>query len=204
MAAWARGSTNWWSPHPVELDPMYARYRSRLSRANLARYLATQPALDARVFAGGAGACLSFRNTNIGTYPMHAGYTPESQECRSCLLQDTAHALKWNGFSGVLVYWLACFAAAGWPIARSVPGGRRRAFGLVGLALIGCTVVQYTTAVYGEGDEVTKHLSPALFAAALAPVWLVAGAFQQRRARPVVVAPRRASSLLWRTTASLR
>lgn len=89
-------------------------------------------------------------------------------------------------------------------IAMSVPGGRRRAFGLVGLALIGCTVVQYATAVYGGGNEVTKHLSLALYTAALAPVWLVAGALHRRGAQPVVVAPRRASSLLWRTTASLR
>jgi hypothetical protein len=49
--------------------------------------------------------------------------------------------------------------------------------------LLGCTLAQYVTAVYGEGNEVTKHLVVALFAACLVPVWLAAGAVQERSRR---------------------
>ena len=64
------------------------------------------------------------------------------------------------------------------------PGGLRRGFALVALVLTGCTVVQYVTAVYGEGNEVIKHMVIALFTASLAPIWLLAGALcQPPRAR---------------------
>ena len=47
------------------------------------------------------------------------------------------------------------------------------------LVLTGCTVIQYVTAVYGEGNEVIKHMVIALFTASLAPIWLLAGALHQ-------------------------
>jgi hypothetical protein len=172
--------THWWSPHPIEDDPLFPRYQDRLTQANVGRYLAQHPVLAARVFSGGAGAYWSFRNTNIGTYPMNAGYTPESQECRVCVLQSVAHALKWSGFPGVLATWLASLIAAAWLVRTSSPGTRRRAFALVALTLLGCTIVLYIASVYGEGNEVTKHLSVALFAAALTPLWLLAAATQAR------------------------
>lgn len=168
--------TNWWSPHPIEDDPLYPRYQHRFTQANLGGYLAAHPLLADRVLSGGAGAFWLFRNTNIGTYPMGAGYIPESQECRMCLLLKAAHAMQWTGFPGVLVVWGVCLTLAGRLVRTSRQGSRRRAFGLVSLLLTGCAVAQYITAVYGEGNEVTKHLAVALFATALAYVWLAAGA----------------------------
>ena len=168
--------TNWWSPHPIESDPAYPRYAGRFTQANLARYLLGRPGLTARIFASGAEPYLTFRNTNLGTYPMAAGYAPRSQECRDCLLMDVSHAMRWTGLPGVLGYWLACLAAAGLLLHRSRRGDRRRAFALVALVLIGCTMTQYVTAVYGEGNEVIKHMVIALFAASLTPVWLLAAA----------------------------
>lgn len=168
--------TNWWSPHPIENDPAFSHYRTRFSRSNLMRYFAEQPAVSASVFSGGADAYLTFRNSYLATYAIGAGYPPQHQECRVCLVQDTAHALKWSKFPGVLIYWLACAAGAAWLMRTGRPGSRRRGFALVTLTLLGCTVIQYATAVYGEGNEVTKHLAVAVFAATLAPLWLVAGA----------------------------
>ncbi|HEY1916277.1 MAG TPA: hypothetical protein VGH27_11955, partial [Streptosporangiaceae bacterium] len=134
-----------------------------------------------RVFADGAPAYLQFRNNNLGSYPANAGYAPESQECRDCVLEDVSHALTWTGFAGVLAYWLACIAAAAWLIRTSVARSRRRGFAFSSLMLIGCTLVQYATSVYGEGNEVTKHLSVGLFTSSLAPVLLAAGALVDRR-----------------------
>ena len=84
--------------------------------------------------------------------------------------------MRWSGLAGVLAYWTACLAAAAVLVRSSRPGSRRRGFALVGLVLTGCTMIQYVTAVYGEGNEVIKHMVIALFTASLAPIWLLAGA----------------------------
>ena len=181
--------TVWWSAHPIENDPAYPRYASRFTQANLAHYLIGHPGLTARIFASGAGPYLTFRNTNLGSYPVGSGHAPGSQECRDCLLMDVSRAMRWTGLAGVLAYWMACLAAAVLLVRGSRPGDRRRGFALVALVLTGCTVIQYVTAVYGEGNEVIKHMVVALFAASLAPIWLLAGALHQppgpgcRRAR---------------------
>jgi hypothetical protein len=168
--------TLWWSAHPIENDPAYPRYAGRFTQASLARYLIGRPGLTARIFASGAGPYLTFRNTNLGTYPIGSGHAPRSQECRDCLLMDVSRAMRWTGLAGVLAYWMACLAAAGLLARRSRRGDRRRGFALVALVLTGCTVIQYVTAVYGEGNEVIKHMVIALFAASIAPIWLLAGA----------------------------
>ena len=168
--------TVWWSPHPIEKDPAYPRYASRFSQANLAHYLIGHPGLSVRIFASGAGPYLTFRNNYLGSYPMGSGHAPRSQECRDCLLMDVSRAMRWSGLAGVLAYWMACLAGAAVLLRSSRPGSRRRGFTLVGLVLTGCTMIQYVTAVYGEGNEVIKHMVIALFTASLAPIWLLAGA----------------------------
>ena len=168
--------TIWWGAHPIENDPAYPRYASRFTQANLAHYLIGHPGLTARIFASGAGPYLTFRNTNLGSYPAGSGHAPRSQECRDCLLMDVSRAMRWTGLTGVLAYWVACLAAAALLLRRSRRGSRRRGFALVALVLTGCTVIQYVTAVYGEGNEVIKHMVIALFTASLAPIWLLAGA----------------------------
>jgi hypothetical protein len=168
--------TLWWSAHPIEDDPAYPRYADRFTQANLAHYLIGRPGLTARIFASGAGPYLTFRNTNLGSYPAGPGHAPRSQECRDCLLMDVSRAMRWAGLAGVLAYWMACLAGAGLLLRRSRRGDRRRGFALVALVLTGCTVIQYVTAVYGEGNEVIKHMVIALFTASIAPIWLLAGA----------------------------
>jgi len=183
-ASWGKYSgSSWWSKYSMANDPRYPEYQSKFTDGNLGHFLAEHPVLAARVFAGGAGPYLSFRETNLGTYPANAGYAPESQECRDCLLQDVSHSLEWTGFTGVALYWLACIAAAGYLWRTSRPGTRRRAVALTSATLIGCVLAQYVTAVYGEGVEVVKHLSIGLFAASLTPIWLGVGALTESRGR---------------------
>lgn len=172
--------TNWWGTPAIHDDPRFQHYAVKFTDSNLAQFFAKNPTLTARIFAGGAHSYLQFRNTNLGTYPEHAGYAPESQECRDCVIESVAHALSWTGFAGIFVYWLACIAAALWLIRASAIRSLRRGFACSALMLIGCTLIQYATAVYGEGNEVTKHLVVALFSACLAPVLLAAGALVGR------------------------
>jgi len=172
--------SNWWSPQTVVHDPLFHHYQSRFTQPVLVRYLAEHPVMAARIASGGATSYLDFRNPVLGTYPIDSGYAQESQECRDCLLMDVSHAMRWAGFPGILLYWTACAAGAIWLLRTSRPTTRRRGFALVTLTLLACTLLQYATAVYGEGNEVTKHLSVALLAASLAPVWIAAGATQER------------------------
>lgn len=173
--------SHWWSQQPIHADAHYPANRDLLTRANLAGYLASHPAGAIRLLASGADDYLAFRLDYLGTYPEDAGRGPGSQECRLCLLPTISRAFVATGIAGIAAYWLTCAIAAGFLVRRSDPDTLRRGFAIVALTLIGCTMVQYVTAVAGEGNEVVKHLVIALYAAALAPIWLLAGALVPRR-----------------------
>ncbi|MGX7826305.1 glycan biosynthesis hexose transferase WsfD [Actinokineospora sp. 24-640] len=174
-ASFARFSgQGWWSKQPIHSAPEWPSVSKLMTRDHLARYLLDHPGVTARVLAGGADSYLHFRPHNLGSYGVGAGEPPRAQECRLCLLPTVSRAFAWSGFPGVVAYWLACLAAAALLARRSDPGTARRGFALVTVMLIGCTVVQYVTAVLGDGAEVTKHLVVGLLAASLAPVWLLA------------------------------
>ncbi|GAB3452112.1 glycan biosynthesis hexose transferase WsfD [Actinophytocola sediminis] len=169
--------THWWSRPRLPADPEFAANAHHLTRTNLGRYLLDNPAAVVRMVTGGADEYLAYRVDYLGSYGEFAGRPPGSQECRLCLLPTVSRALAWTGFAGVAGYWLLCLVAAGAQLRRSAPGTLRRGFALVAMTLVGVAVVQYLTAVLGEGNEITKHLSVALLAATLAPVWLLAGLF---------------------------
>jgi hypothetical protein len=182
--------SHWWSPKPIYLDPRYPAYDDRITRDNLARYLLHHPDAAVRLVTNGADDYLAYRVDYLGNYPEHSGHPPGSQECRLCLLPTVPRAFGWSGFPGIVTYWLACLAGAVLLIRRSAPGTIRRGFAVVAVMLVGVTVVQYLTAVLGEGNEITKHLSVALLAAALAPVWLAAAAVTSGRPAIEVSWPR--------------
>lgn len=181
--------TNWWSQKPIENDPLFTRYESKFTDANLARFFAHNPVLASRVFAGGADSYLGYRPDYLGSYPANAHYAPQQQECRDCVLQRVSNELKWTGFPGVLAYWLVCIGAAIWLIRASATQSLRRGFGYSALTLVGVTLVQYATAVFGEGNEVTKHMAVGIFTASLAPVMLIAGAVVDRHRRAAADGP---------------
>ncbi|OLF17331.1 hypothetical protein BU204_11985 [Actinophytocola xanthii] len=158
-------------------DPRFAEHEDLITRENLRDYLLDHPRMVVRIIVAGANDYFTFRPDYLGSYGEFSGRPPGSQECRLCLLPTVSHSLAWTGFPGVAAYWLGCLAAAVVLARRSKPGTLRRGFALVTIALVGVTVVQYLTAVFGEGNETTKHLSVALLAASLAPVWLLAGVF---------------------------
>ena len=168
--------SHWWSPKPMYLDAHYPAYDDRITRENLAQYLYHHPDAVWRLITGGADDYLAYRVDYLGNYGELSGHPPKSQECRLCVLPTVSRAFGWSGFPGIATYWLACLAGAVLLIRRSAPGTVRRGFAAVTVTLVGVAVVQYLTAVLGEGNEITKHLAVALLAATLAPVWLVAGA----------------------------
>lgn len=171
--------SHWWSPEPIHRDPEYRAYQDKISRSNLLRYFAENPGMSFQVLTSGADDYLRFRIDYLGTYGDDAGTPPGAQECRVCVLPTVSRALSWTGFPGVATYWLACLLAAAVLIRRSAPGTPRRAFALVAMTLMSCTILQYLTSVFGEGNEVTKHLAVALLAATLAPLWLLAALLTQ-------------------------
>jgi hypothetical protein len=178
--------SNWWSPQPIENDPQFAAYPHVFTRDNLAHYFVAHPESALRVGAGGASFYLAFRVDYLGTYGVDSGRPSGGQECRFCLLPTVSHALAGTGIAGLLGYWLLCLVGAGFLARRSAPNTRRRGFALVSITLVGVAIIQYVTAVFGDGNEVTKHLVVALFAASLAPLWLLAGALCRR---PIPVEP---------------
>jgi hypothetical protein len=167
--------TNWWGQHPIHADPLYGQYQHLFTRTHLGGYFVRHPDSAWRVFQGGGKDYLRFRPDYLGTYSAYSGREPLSQECRICVLPTVSRLFTWSGIVGVIGYWLACLVAAGFLIRRSARGSFRRAFAWVAVMLVGSTIVQYVAAVFGDGAEVTKHLVIGLFAASLAPVWLLAG-----------------------------
>jgi hypothetical protein len=185
----AYSGSNVWSPHPVQHDPAFPAVADKFTQTNLGGYLAGHPVLSARVLASGSGAYTEFRNAYLGTYPAGSGHAPGAQECRVCVVTGIAHSFAWAGFAGVVASWTVCAAGALWLVRRTRAGTLARGFAVVGLILTGCAVTEYLTSVFGEGNEVTKHLAPALFAATLAPLWIVVGVLLARKSGPVPVPP---------------
>jgi hypothetical protein len=168
--------TNWWSPKPIENDPLYPNYRAKFTPPHLLPYLAKHPILATRVLANASKAYFSFRNDYLGTYPVGSGHGPSTQECRVCLAAGTTHFSRWSGFPGLLVAWGGSLIGTCWLLRRSGRRSLRRGFASIALVLLGCVAVQYPTAAFGDGNEVAKHLVIAMFAAALVPVFLLASA----------------------------
>lgn len=172
--------TDWWSAQPIQSDPGYASHEDLISRRNLAGYLLDHPATTGAMLSDAASDYFAFRPDYLGTYTQESGARAGAQECRLCLLPALFHAAGFGGFPGLVTLWLLGTAAAIALIRRSRPGTTRRGFAQVALALVGCTAVQYVTAVFGDGVETTKHLAVGLFAVALMLVWLLAAALAER------------------------
>jgi hypothetical protein len=170
--------TSIWSEHPIQQDPAFDS--SRVTLARLGGYLGTHPRLAARVLASGSGPFLKMFRTGyyIGNYTKtDSRGEAQREEHRVAVVSWVANRFAWAGFTGILGYWTACFAAAIAFRRRSEKGSLRHSFATVSLVLAAGSVSQYLTAVFGEGNEVTKHLAISLFCAALAPLWIFAAGF---------------------------
>ena len=168
--------TLWWSAHPIEDDPAYPRYADRFTQANLAHYLIGRPGLTARIFASGACLVPDLPEHQPGQLPGLAWVTLRAVRNAGTACSRTSRGRCGGpGWPGSWRTGWPAWPGAGLLLRRSRRGDRRRGFALVALVLIGCTVIQYVTAVYGEGNEVIKHMVIALFTASIAPIWLLAG-----------------------------
>ncbi|MEY9886397.1 hypothetical protein ABIA31_000023 [Catenulispora sp. MAP5-51] len=172
----AYSGSNWWSEKSIPNDPEYAAISGKLTQVNLAHYFAMNPAMSAKIFTGGAKAYLSFRNDYIGTYDESADHPAGTQEQRMILVTDISRAFRSFGISAIICYWGFCGTAAVWLFRRSAPNSKPRGFALVAGILLSFAVLQYFVSIYGDGNEVTKHLVVGLLAASIAPLWLAASA----------------------------
>lgn len=170
--------TSIWSDRPIQQDPAFDP--SRVTIARLGGYLATHPRLSARVLASGSGPFLrSFRTGYyIGDYTKADSLgRPQREDHRVAIVSWAANHFAWLGFGGIVAYWTLCCAAAIMLLRRGTKRSMRRAFATVSLLFSVSSVLQYLTAVFGEGNEVTKHLVISLFCATLAPLWIFAARF---------------------------
>jgi hypothetical protein len=173
--------TSIWSEHPMQQDPAFDP--SRVTLLRLDGYLATHPRLSARILASGSGPFLKMFRTGyyIGNYTKADSQgRPQREDDRVAVVSWLANHFAWIGFGGIVAFWIGCTAAAIALRRRSDKGSLRHAFATVALLLAVGSVVQYLTAVFGEGNEVTKHLVISLFCATLTPVWLFAAGFASR------------------------
>lgn len=173
--------TSIWSEHPMQQDPAFDS--SRVTLVRLGGYLATHPRLSARILASGSGPFLRMFRTGyyIGNYTK-ADSQGKAQRAdhRIAVVSWLANHFAWVGFGGIMVFWIACIVAATAFRRRSDRRSLRHAFATVSLVLAVGSVSQYLTAVFGEGNEVTKHLVISVFCATLTPVWLFAAGFAAR------------------------
>lgn len=170
--------TSIWSAHPIQRDPAFDS--SRVTIPRLGGYLAAHPRLAARVLASGSGPFLRMFRTGyyIGDYTKaDSRGKAQQEEHRVAVVSWVANRFARVGFGGIVAYWAACFAGAITLRRRSAKGSLRHAFATVALVLAAGSVSQYLTAVFGEGNEVTKHLAISLFCATLAPLWVFAAGF---------------------------
>ncbi len=174
----AYSGTSIWSAHPIQQDPAFDS--SRVTIPRLGGYLATHPRLAARVLASGSGPFLRMFRTGyyIGNYSAaDSRGQAQREEHRVAVVSWVANRFAWVGFGGIVAYWIACLAGAIAFRRRGAKGSLRHAFATVALVLAAGSVFQYLTAVFGEGNEVTKHLAISLFCATLAPLWIFAAGF---------------------------
>ncbi|WP_449727812.1 glycan biosynthesis hexose transferase WsfD [Catenulispora acidiphila] len=193
----AYSGTSIWSAHPMQQDPAFDP--SRVTFVRIAGYLATHPRLTARVLASGSGPFLRLFRTDyyIGDYTKADSLgRPQREDHRIAVISWVANHFAWVGFGGIVAFWIACAIGAVLLRRRSAKGSPQRAFAIVSLTFTAGSVIQYLTAVFGEGNEVTKHLVVSLFCATLAPLWIVAVGIAHRRpaeASAAVVPKRRES-----------
>ncbi|MET8993540.1 hypothetical protein [Amycolatopsis sp. NPDC004169] len=146
----------WWHPHPARIDPLYPRYRDRMSRGNVVAYFAHHPARTLEVLDRAATDQLTARPDYLGSFDQEAGFPPHAQEYRVPVVSWLTGLLAPLGLFALVPIWLFVLVRA-WL-------RRRTALGVVVAFLFAVSVTQFGTAALGDGIEGIKHQSVALFA----------------------------------------
>ena len=93
-ASWASyAGDGFWAPHSVYHDPLYPEYTSRLTDANLARFLLTHPMALLKVGQQAADDALVLRVDYLGSYAPSAGQPEAAIENRVTVLESIVQAI---------------------------------------------------------------------------------------------------------------
>ncbi|MDT8910275.1 hypothetical protein [Amycolatopsis sp. PS_44_ISF1] len=152
----------WWGAHPVVSDPLYPRYRSRMSRRNAVAFFATHPLRTLGVLNRAAEAALVARPDYLGSFTRSAGFAPQAQEHRVPIVSGLTGSIAPLGLFVLVPLWLFV-AWRGWR-------HRRSALGVVLGLLLTVALGQFVLAALGDGIENTKHQAITLFCTLVALV----------------------------------
>ena len=171
-AVWAKYAGDfYWHHYPpsVRVSPLFHRYESKLTDANIAHYLLTHPASIVRIGQQSAIFAQQFRVTTLGDYPPGTGHPPAAVDSRVLVLTWLAHQLPPGaGLWWLIPLWAAMAALA--VVALRLPG--RRAWHWDGavavLCMTGCAIVAFIPPAYFAGISTTRHMVGTNLATALA------------------------------------
>jgi hypothetical protein len=169
--SWARyAGDGFWSPHSVYHDPLYMQYASRLTDANLARFLGTHPAELIGIGQQSADDALQLRADYLGSYSPAAGHPAGALDNRVGVVSSIVQAVPSGlGLLWLIPLWAAMAAIAAWALraARPAAAWHRDAARAI-LLLAGCAVAAFVPAAYFAGVETTRHMLGSNLATALA------------------------------------
>ncbi|MEV0071112.1 hypothetical protein [Amycolatopsis sp. NPDC050768] len=155
--------TGWWTPGAAKTDPLYPRYRDKISRRNVVRYYSTHPERVAQILQQGGVNTLTARPDNLGSFGELSGQPRLSKEYRVPVFSGLATLAAPAGLFVLVPLWLLMI----WAAARAFRRGRRE-YGLVVLMLTLFAVGQLGLSALGEGVEGVKHQLLTLFPTVLA------------------------------------
>ena len=167
---WAKyAGSNYWSNVSVRDDPLYPRYKARLSDGAIAYFLLTHP--GSIVSVGQRAAILSqpLRTTYLGNYPPSAGHPPGARESRVLVLTWLMHRLPPRlGLLWYVPLWTAMAAIAITALFRRRGPAWRRDGAVLVLCMTGCAVAAFIPVGYFSGISTTRHMVGMNLATALA------------------------------------
>ncbi|MFI5608945.1 hypothetical protein [Amycolatopsis sp. NPDC051903] len=158
--------TGWWTPGAAKTDPLYPRYRDKISRRNVVQYYSTHPERVTEILQQGGVNTLTARPDNLGSFGELSGQPRLSKEYRVPVFSGLAALAAPAGLFVLIPIWVL-LAWAGVRAFRR----RRREFGLVVFLLTFFAVGQLGLSALGEGVEGVKHQLLTLFPTALAIVF---------------------------------
>ncbi|MFD9895822.1 hypothetical protein ACFWY9_41305 [Amycolatopsis sp. NPDC059027] len=160
--------TGWWSAHPAHSDPLYPKYRDKISRRNVAHYYLTHPLRTVEIMQKSAQEVLTARVPNLGSFGEHAGQPPLAKEYRVPVVSGLTGFLAPLGLFFLLPLWIVVL----WLGIRAFRRrSGRRDLGVVTLMLLLFSVGQFLASGLGEGIEGVKHQQLTLFPTLLAAVF---------------------------------
>ncbi|MEV8614473.1 hypothetical protein AB0383_42325 [Amycolatopsis sp. NPDC051373] len=155
--------TGWWTPGSARTDPLYPRYRDKISRRNVLAYYESHPARVAQILQQGGVNTLTARPDNLGSFGELSGRPRLSKEHRVPVFSGPAALAAPAGLFVLVPLWLLMI----WAAVRAFRRGRHE-YGLVVLMLTFFAIGQLGLSALGEGVEGVKHQLLTLFPTVLA------------------------------------